>query len=290
TFPEEVSDAVARVPGVALAVPVVEATAFAGDESGQALAVQGVDIANADALRVYVARDAEGLELSDPLVVLSQPDSVILTRAFAERRGLAVGAAVFLVASGGRQRFTVRGLLDPQGVARIYGGNLVVMDLFAAERAFTRPRSINRVDVVVEHGRDVEAVRQAIHATLPSGFDVQTPAQRRLDVDRLVGSLQVLLRAVMLVGLVAAFLIAFGRLSTLFDARAWQRGLLRAVGLRRRVVWRELVREGRLLGAAGDALGIPLGIGLARLLLPALAATTALNCKLLAPQASLRIR
>src|SRR5262249_2440480 len=142
----------------------------------------------------------------------------------------------------------------------------------------------------VEHGRDVEAVRQAIHATLPSGFDVQTPAQRRLDVDRLVGSLQVLLRAVMLVGLVAAFLIAFGRLSTVFDARAWQLGMLRAVGLRPRVVWRELVKEGLLLGAAGDALGTPLRIGLARLLLPALAATTALTGKLLAPQASLRIR
>ena len=45
-FPEEVADAVGRVPGV---------------------------------------------ELADPLVVLSQPDSVILTRAFAGRRGLAVG-------------------------------------------------------------------------------------------------------------------------------------------------------------------------------------------------------
>src|SRR2546427_419727 len=217
-FPEEVADAVGRVPGVELAVPVVEASAFAGDASGETLVVQGVDITNDEALRVYQTRDAEGLELADPLVVLSQPDSVILTRAFAGRRGLAVGDAVFLVTPGGRQRFTVRGLLDPQGVARVYGGNLVVM------------------------------------------------------------------------GLVAAFLIAFGRLSTVFEARAWQLGILRAVGVRPRVVWRELVKESLLLGAAGVALGLPLGIGLAHVLLPAMAVTTALNCKLIAPQASLGIR
>ena len=90
-FPEEVADAVGRVPGVELAVPVVEASAFAGDASGETLVVQGVDITNDEALRVYQTRDAEGLELADPLVVLSQPDSVILTRAFAGRRGLAVG-------------------------------------------------------------------------------------------------------------------------------------------------------------------------------------------------------
>ena len=289
-FPEEVADAVGRVPGVELAVPVVEASAFAGDASGETLVVQGVDITNDEALRVYQTRDAEGLELADPLVVLSQPDSVILTRAFAGRRGLAVGDAVFLVTPGGRQRFTVRGLLDPQGVARVYGGNLVVMDLFAAERVFTHPRSINRVDVVIRHGQDVRAVGEAIRAVLPSGLDVQTPAERKLDLDRLVRSLQVLLQAVMLVGLVAAFLIAFGRLSTVFEARAWQLGILRAVGVRPRVVWRELVKESLLLGAAGVALGLPLGIGLAHVLLPAMAVTTALNCKLIAPQASLGIR
>jgi len=41
-----------------------------------------------------VARDQGGLALDDPLVFLSQPDSVVLTRAFARRRGLAVGDAI----------------------------------------------------------------------------------------------------------------------------------------------------------------------------------------------------
>src|SRR5262245_20840951 len=49
--PEEVAAVIARVPGVELAVPVVRATAFATDGSGETLTVHGVDILNEDALR-----------------------------------------------------------------------------------------------------------------------------------------------------------------------------------------------------------------------------------------------
>ena len=138
-FPEEVATAVAAVPGVELAVPVVNATAFTNDESGELLTVHGVDITEDAAVRVYEARNAAGLRLDDPLVFLSQPDSIALTRTFAEARGLHEGDSISLETPTGRQRFTVRGLLEPTGVGRVYGGNLVVMDLYAAEAAFTRP-------------------------------------------------------------------------------------------------------------------------------------------------------
>src|SRR5262245_25685437 len=43
-FPEEVGAAVGGVAGVELAVPVVDASAFVADESGELLAVYGVDV------------------------------------------------------------------------------------------------------------------------------------------------------------------------------------------------------------------------------------------------------
>lgn len=63
-------------------------------------------------------------------------------------------------------------------------------------------------------------------------------------------------------GLGAAFLIAFNRLATVFDERAWQLGVMRATGLRAGTLWWELLKESLILGALGVALGIPLGIGL----------------------------
>src|SRR5207249_1671840 len=51
----------------------------------------------------------------------------------------------------------------------------------------------------------------------------------------------------------------------------------------------ELVKESVLVGTAGAALGIPLGIGLGRLILPVIATTTALTYRLAAPDARLTL-
>src|SRR5438128_1822357 len=77
------------------------------------------------------------------------------------------------------------------------------------------------------------------------------------------------------------------RLATVFEERAWQLGVLRAVGVRASAVWRSLIGESLLVGAVGVALGIPLGIGLARLLVPVIATASAVADKLVAPPAAL---
>jgi putative ABC transport system permease protein len=287
---EDVAAVVAAVPGVELTVPVVSATTFVAGEGGEALTVHGVDITNEKAVRVYESRDAGGFELGDPLVFLNQPDSIVLTRQFARRHRLGVGDSIMLETSAGRRAFVVRGLLEPQGVARVYGGNLVVMDLYAAEAVFSQPGFVNRIDIVVDRARDVSRVRDAIASVLPAGLRVEAPDQRRADLHKVMQSLQVLLQGVGLIGLIAAFLIAFNRLSTVFEARSWQLGVLRAVGLRMGTVWWELLKESLLVGIAGVVLGIPLGILLARLVLPVVANTTALAYQLVVPETRLDVQ
>lgn len=288
-FAEVIAEAVARVPGVEVAVPVVAASAFTTDHSGELLTVHGVDVADERAIRVYEAHDDTGVAIDDPLALLNQPDSIIVTRAFAARRGLAMGSTLALATPTGRREFTVRGLLEPRGIARVYGGNLLLMDLVAAQRAFLKDGFVNRLDLVVSRDARVAEVAAAVQRQLPAGLKVESPAQRQADLHAVMRSLHLLLQGMALVGLVAAFLIAFNRLSTMFDARLWQLAVLRAVGLRPRVVWTELLKESALLGAAGVLLGIPLGLALGRLTLPIIATTTALNYKIVAPEAELTI-
>lgn len=282
---EEIAVTVRDVDGVEVAVPVVAAGAFVADDSGEMLTVHAFDVTDRRAVEVYEARGG-GLDAGDVLEFLNQRDSLLLTRAFAERRGLSVGGRIGLDTPNGRRDFTVRGLLEPTGVARVYGGSLAILDLFAGESHFTRPGFVSRVDVVVRRNADVDAVRSAIQAALPNGARVERPAQRKADLQRAMRSMHVLLEGVGLVALVTAFLIAFSRLSCVFEARTWQLGILRAVGMHSRDVRRELIKESLLLGAAGVALGLPAGLLLARLLVPAIAATTALNLKLVAPAAA----
>src|SRR2546426_7037120 len=280
-----VAPGAAAVPGVELAVPVVSAAAFTTDGSGELMTVHGVDITNDAAIRVYDVRDEGGVSIEDPLVFLSQPDSILLPRSFAAPRGLDVGARLELETPTGRRRFTVRGLIEPEGVGRVHGGNLVVMDLFAAEQAFTRPGLINRVDVVVARDRELDAVRKALAAALPEGLRVTAPAQRKVDLHRIMRSVQVMLQGVSLLVLLAAFLIVFNRLSAVFEARIWQVGVMRAMGLPPTDVWLELLAESLLVGAAGVAVGLASGVGLGPLILAVLATTNALASKLTVPSA-----
>jgi len=288
-FSEDVAGTVAEIPGVELTVPVVRGTAFVADEAGEPVAVQAMDLTGDAVGQIYGALGRATFHLDDPLVFLSHPDSIALTHTFADRRRLALGDRIELMTPTGLRDFTVRGLLEPEGLARAYGGNLALMDLYAAAPVFAAPGLINAVDVVVARGADVGRVARDIARTLPPGLQVETPAQRQADLHKVMQSLPTTLRAMGMFCLVVGFLISFNRLSTVFDARAWQLGVLRAVGVRGRVLGLELLKESLLFGAAGVALGIPLGIGLGRLLVPVIASTTELAYGLVAPEASLAV-
>lgn len=286
TFSEDVVAQVAAIPGVRLAVPLVRSVAFPDDGSGELLTVHGVDLGNDTAVRLYHRAESAGEVIDDLLVFLSRPDSIVLGREFAARRGLTIDSRLDLVTPTGVKPFTVRGLLDAQDLAKTLGGRLVVMDVYAAERAFTAEGQINQVDIVLDPEHDVTTVRDAIAATLPAGLTVEEPVLRKDVIRRTVGGFQAMLTAFALLAVLAGFVICYSRLGAIFEARTWEVGLLRAVGLRRVVVFRELLKESLLLGAVGTAIGVPVGLALGRFGLPVFANATALNFRLPPPTAT----
>lgn len=285
TFSEDVVESVARAPGVKLAVPLVTSVAFPDDDSGELLTVHGVDLTNDAAVRLYHEAGSADEVIDDLTVFLSQPDSIVVGSELAARRGLRVGSPLDLVTPKGVRRFTVRGLLEPQGLARTLGGRLIIMDLFAAERAFTGDRQINQVDVVLADGHGVEATKGALAAVVPAGLRVEEPSVRRDVVRKTVAAFQMMLTAFGLLAVLAGFVICYSRLGAIYEARTWEVGLLRAVGLRRVVVFVELLKESLVVGGVGTAIGIALGVILGRYALPLVATATALNYNLPVPSA-----
>ncbi len=286
TFDEALVDRIAEVPGVAIAVPLVRGVAFPDDGSGELLTVHGVDVTNDAAVRLYHRTDRPDEVVADELEFLSQPDSIIVGREFAEGRGLGLDSRLDLVTPTGVRRFTIRGLLDSQGLAKTLGGRLVVMDVYAAQRMFTRDGQINQVDVVVEPSHDAGAVKTRIAAIVPPGLSVEEPVMRKELIRRTVRGFQGIILAFGLLAVLAGFVICYSRLGAIFEARMWEVGLFRAVGLSRKTVFTELLKESLLLGIAGTVAGIPLGVAIGRLALPAVARATALNFRMPVPVSS----
>jgi putative ABC transport system permease protein len=277
TFGEEVVDVVAAVPGVKLAVPLVRAVAFPDDGSGELLTVHGVDVTHDAAVRVYHRSSSSTEVVDDPLVFVSQPDSIILGREFAASRALSAGDPLDLVTPSGVKTFTVRGLLEPEGVARVLRGRLVVMDLYAAEAAFTSPGQINQIDVLVENDAAVAPVRTRIQSVLPPGLSVEEPGLRKDVIRKTIGGFQAMLTGFGLVAVLVGFIICYSRLGAIFERRTWEIGLLRAVGVSRSAVFGELLKESAILGTLGTIVGIPIGIAASRYALPFMARATAVN-------------
>ena len=71
-------------------MPVIEAVVDTGIIGEGSLLVLGVDMTGDRSLRDYDLESGDEAVIDDPLVFLAQPDSIILTKQFAEKNHLGV--------------------------------------------------------------------------------------------------------------------------------------------------------------------------------------------------------
>jgi len=248
-----------------LVSPVIEGDALARPAAGEpeAVRVLGVDI-----LRDRPFRDYELLEYADGarqptpqefLSLLSDPDSVVLTAAFARRHGLAVGQPVEIDIGDARRRFVVRGLLGAHGPARVLDGNFVLMDIAAAQVAFERLGRLDRVEVRLFDDRHVAEAERAIAARLPAGLAVERPARRGEQVETMLRAFHFNLSALAWVALLVGLFLVYNTVAVSVIARREEIGMLRALGTPRRTVLALFLAEAAVLGGIGSIVGAAAG-------------------------------
>src|SRR5262249_50650398 len=138
--------------------------------------------------RDYDLKDADDAIIDDPLVFLAQPDSLMITREFAEKNNLEVNSRIPLVTVEGEKQFTVRGIMNSSGMAKAFGGNLAVMDIYAAQQALGRGRRFDRIDLRAKDGVTVDACLAALRASLGPGLQIEPPSARGRQFEGLLQS------------------------------------------------------------------------------------------------------
>lgn len=268
---EELLELVKAVPGVAAAVPIIE-DSLRDAMHGTMLAVIGVDTMADGAVREY--RELAGdLKIEDEVVFLNDPHGVLITRAYSQRTGVRVGDKLSLETMEGVQEFTARGILSPRGPAKVFGGDVLVMDVFAAQISFARGRRFDRIDVVPSPGEDLTKLTQRIAKAIGFKAEVARPARRSEEADRLLASFKLALSLTSLVAIFVGAFIVYNALAIAVAQRRREIGILRALGMTRLEVRTLFVGEGALMGVIGSLLGLLLGLGLARAVLGMVGAT-----------------
>jgi len=261
-FSEKVLDTVRATPGVQLAEPVIETLVQTSYPDEGALLILGVDTAGDQQLRDYEF-DRSQTQISDPLVFLAEPNSILLSRAFAARHGLKVGDKLALFASDGKKEFTVQGTFKPVGVGEVFGGNVAVMDVYSAQVVFHRGRKFDRIDLMNAPAVPVEVVQQRLRAELPPGVEVDRPEVRGEALENAVTAMRVGILITSFVALLVGVYIIFNSFTIAVNQRWKEIGILRAVGVEQRNVSGMFLCEALLMGVIGSLVGIAGGFLLA---------------------------
>jgi putative ABC transport system permease protein len=263
-FDEDVLERVQAAPGVRVAVPVIEATADTGLAGQGNLLVLGVDMTGDRGLREYDFEGAEDDVIDDPLVFLAQPDSIVVTRQFAERNNLKINSPLPMRTMLGERRFTVRGIMRPGGLASAFGGNVAVMDIYAAEMIFGRGRKFDRIDLAVQEGVPIEEVRRRLESALGPGFQVEPPASRGQHFESVSRAFSMVISMTSLFALLIGMFIIYNAFAIAVTQRRAEIGILRALGATRRQIRTLFLTEGFAAGLIGSAVGVMLGSLLSR--------------------------
>ena len=245
-FSEQILVSLARDAAVEVASPVLELNvALPGRRD--TLKVLGLDPFRAATLQPALIG-----EIGADIFKLFAPDGIYLSNSAAQELDLRRGDSLQVIVGNAPTTLRVLGILSEDNYVQALG----LMDLASAQWTLQRIGQLNRIDLRLAPGTDVEAFRRALGASLPSGVVAVAPQVERDRAVSVTRAYRVNLNMLALVALWTGAFLVFSTQSLAVLRRRRSLALLRALGATQGQVQWSLIGEGAALGAAGSLLGV----------------------------------
>jgi putative ABC transport system permease protein len=259
-FDESVYARVAASPTVAWASPALDVEAPIVEPQrlrGRTLRIEGVDILRSALLSPHTIGEPVDGERRFALL----DDGIYLSPAALEALALAPGETIGVQVGGRIEPLRIAGRLP----AARSGQLVAVMDLGFAQWRLDRLGRLTRIDVQFAAGSTPQEA--AAQWQLPAGVSLQTAESAATRVSNLSRAYRVNLNVLALVALFTGAFLVYSLQAQAVLARRTQLAFLRVIGTTRGEVERLLLAESAALGVVGAALGIALGLGVAKVAL-----------------------
>ena len=255
-FAEKLFTELAQNPALSAVSPVLELeVALPGRRDP--LKVLGLDPFRAAMLQPAIIGD-----IGAGLFQLFQGGIYLSSRAAGEL-GLRRGDPMQVIVGSSPKTLQVLGVLSETTYSQALG----VMDIASAQWTFNQIGRLNRIDLRVAPGNDVDAFRRELKSSLPAGVLAVAPQVERDRAVSVTRAYRVNLNMLALVALWTGAFLVFATQSLSVLRRRRSLALLRALGVTRGQLQRALIGEGVALGAAGSLLGVILGVLIAAAIL-----------------------
>lgn len=257
TLPESLLVPVRADPAVRQAWPLYEITVAVAGRDNFYLTVYGVD------LFAPLRLPWSGAPV-DPAEALGTPGWAALTPSLAAELGLRVGDTLAVSSGTRRAALRVGALVDFRRYSPLASRKLVVMDIAQAQHLLGVRGALTQLDLVLEDGARPAAVAARLNARLGTVAEALAPAQRQARAEGLLAAFRLNLSALSLISLVVGFFLVHSSTQAALVRRRVEFGVLRSAGATRRQLLGLIMADVLLLGLGGVAIGLPLGVWVAR--------------------------
>jgi putative ABC transport system permease protein len=248
-FPESLFVDLARNPTVSAVSPVLELDAAVAGRR-DTLKILGLDAFRAATLQPAIIAD-----VGEGLFQLFEPDSIYLSSSAAQQLKLRRGDLLKVTVGNTNKSLRIIGILSEGAFPQALG----LMDIAAAQWTFNAIGRLNRIDLRLAPGTDVEKFRNNLSGQLPVGVLAIAPQVERDRAVTVTRAYRVNLNMLALVALFTGAFLVFSTQSLSVLRRRRSLALLRALGVTRGQLRGALLGEGVALGIVGSLVGIVLG-------------------------------
>jgi hypothetical protein len=159
----------------------------------------------------------------------------MLAKEFADRNQLAIGRALSLGTVEGEKQFTVRGVMKSSGLTSAFGGNLAIMDIYAAQKMFGRGRTFDRIDLALKPAARSRTRSSSSRAARP-GLPGRAAVGPRPAVRAMLAAYSMMVGISSLFALFIGMFIIYNSFAIAVTQRRSEIGILRALGATRRQI------------------------------------------------------
>ena len=241
--------------------PVVEGPVRV-EAANATLTLMGVDPFAESSFR----SQSPGPRSGDLIALLTRPGTVLASAGTARRLGIAPGHHIQALAAGRTVTLELLALLPTASALDEAGlDDVLVADIATAQEVLGRIGTLSRIDLGVPAvpAREAAAL-DGLRALLPAGVRVQQAGARAHARTQMTRAFYLNLRMLSLLALLVGLFVIYNAMTFAVVQRRALIGTLRAVGVTGREILVMVLAEAAILGAVATAVGLPLGLLLAR--------------------------
>jgi putative ABC transport system permease protein len=207
--------------------------------------------------------------------LMTTPHAVFVGNRLADQFDWRPGQQILLSTSSGTAPVTVAGILDPEGLALVEGGRIMICDIATFQEMTGLFGEADRIDVRFKPDAPA-SVRTALKEVLPAGIVINAPSERKEAGKGMIVAYQYSLTFLSFISLFVGMFLVYSLVALNVAARKRELAVMRSTGATRRMLFYLFVGEGAFIGLLGWLIALPVSTLLVKVLIAAVSRTVSM--------------